>query len=347
MIINADGKVAGNFEKVFSFDDTLLVPNYSDIESRQEVDIGNNLGPHQLNIPIISSPMDTVTEEQMVRTMAKNGGLGVIHRYNTIDDQQRMIELLRREMEDVAVAVGVSGDFKERALACVASGATVLCVDIAHGHHILMERALKTLKDRYPNTHLMAGNVATLEAFNDLADWGADSIKVGIGGGSICSTRIQTGHGMPTLQSVLECAKSDRDVKLIADGGIKTSGDITKALAAGADFVMLGSLLAGTDESPGDVYTSQKGNKYKVYRGMASREAQIDWRGTVSSLEGISTTIPYKGSVEKILRELVRGIKSGFSYSGARSIEELHAKARFIEQTSAGQVESSTHILRS
>ena len=250
MIINADGKVAGNFEKVFSFDDTLLVPNYSDIESRQEVDIGNNLGPHQLNIPIISSPMDTVTEEQMVRTMAKNGGLGVIHRYNTIDDQQRMIELLRREMEDVAVAVGVSGDFKERALACVASGATVLCVDIAHGHHILMERALKTLKARYPNPPLMAGTVATLEAFNDLADWGADSIKVGIGGGSICSTRIQTGHGMPTLQSVLECAKSERDVKLIADGGIKTSGDITKALAAGADFVILGSMLAGTTETP-------------------------------------------------------------------------------------------------
>ena len=347
MIINSAGSIAGNFEKVFSFDDVLLTPNYSDVESRQEINIGNNLGPHQLKLPIISSPMDTVTEETMVQTMANYGGLGVIHRYNTIDDQQRMIEHLRREMDDVAVAVGVSGDFEHRASACVASGATILCVDIAHGHHTLMERALKTLKDAFgSHIHIMAGNVATLEGFNDLGAWGADSIKVGIGGGSICSTRVQTGHGMPTLQSILECAKSDRDAKLVADGGIKTSGDITKALAAGADFVMLGSLLAGTDESPGDVYTSPKGSKYKVYRGMASREAQIDWRGSVSSLEGISTTIPYKGSVKKIIKELVRGIKSGFSYSGARTIEELHAKARFIEQTSAGQIESSTHILR-
>ena len=348
MIINSEGQALGRLKTV-SFDDVLLIPNYSDIESRSEVDIGNNLGPYNYKIPIISSPMDTVTEENMSRAMASSGGLGIIHRYNDIDDQQRMIESMYNEVADasLAVAVGITGDYLERAAAVVASGARVLCVDVAHGHHILMKRALKELRYKFgENIHIMAGNVATLEAFNDLADWGADSVKVGIGGGSICSTRIQTGHGMPTLQSVLECAKSDRDTKLIADGGIKTSGDIVKALAAGADVVMLGSLLGGTDESPGEVFTSLEGKKYKAYRGMASREAQIDWRGSVGSLEGIATTIPYKGPVGKILADLTQGIRSGFSYSGARNMIEFHAKAKFIEQTSASQIESSTHILR-
>ena len=335
--------------ETFSFDDVLLVPNYSGIESRTEVDIGNNLGPYNYKIPIISSPMDTVTEESMSRTMAKAGGLGIIHRYNSIDDQQRMIESMYNDVDGgfMAVATGVTGDYLGRTRSVVASGARILCVDVAHGHHTLMRRALETLKGHLGDSvHIMAGNVATLEAFNDLADWGADSVKVGIGGGSICSTRIQTGHGMPTLQSIIECAKSDRNAKLIADGGIKTSGDIVKALAAGADFVMLGSLLGGTDESPGDIYTALDGKKYKAYRGMASREAQLDWRGNVGSLEGIATTIPYKGPVTKILADLERGIRSGFSYSGARNMVELHAKAKFIKQTSASQIESSTHILR-
>jgi len=349
MIINSDGRILGNFERTVSFDDVLLVPNYSDIQSRSEVDIGNYLGSYNYKIPIISSPMDTVTEESMSRAMSQAGGLGIIHRYNDIDDQQKIIESMYGEVDDgnLAVAIGITGDYLRRAKAAVASGAKILCVDVAHGHHILMKRALKALRsDLGENVHIMAGNVATLEAFNDLADWGADSVKVGIGGGSICSTRIQTGHGMPTLQSVIECAKSDRNAKLIADGGIKTSGDIVKALASGADFVMLGSLLGGTDESPGDIYTALDGKKYKAYRGMASREAQIDWRGNVGSLEGIATTVPYKGSVTKILNDLTRGIRSGFSYSGARSMKEFHAKARFIEQSSASQIESSTHILR-
>ena len=349
MIINSDGHIRGRFENTVSFDDVLLVPNYSDIESRSEVDIGNNLGFHKFKIPIISSPMDTVTEEGMCRAMAHAGGLGIVHRYNEITDQQKIVESLSADFPPgyLAVAVGITGDYLDRARAAVKSGATALCVDVAHGHHILMKRALQTLRENLDDgVHIMAGNVATLEAFNDLADWGADSVKVGIGGGSICSTRIQTGHGMPTLQSVLECAKSDRSAKLIADGGIKTSGDIVKALAAGADFVMLGSLLGGTDESPGEIFTSLDGKKYKAYRGMASREAQVDWRGKVGSLEGIATTVPYKGSVVNILEDLERGIRSGFSYSGARTMEEFHSKARFIEQTPASQIESSTHILR-
>lgn len=191
----------------------------------------------------------------------------------------------------------------------------------------------------------MAGNIATPEAYHDLSSWGADAVRIGIGGGSICSTRIQTGHGMPTLQSIMDCASMD-GASIIADGGIKTAGDIVKSLAAGADFVMLGSLLAGTDESPGDVLNSTDDKKYKVYRGMASVEAQVDWRGTSRSLEGVSTTIPYKGSVKDIISNLEMNIKSGLSYSGARSISELQARATFIQQSSAGQFESSTHILK-
>jgi len=205
---------------------------------------------------------------------------------------------------------------------------------------------LKTLKDRFGDEiHIMAGNVATLEGFDAVASWGADSIRVGIGGGSICSTRLVSGHGIPTLQSILECAKSEYDVKIIADGGIKTSGDIIKSLAAGADFVMIGSLLAATKEAPGEIFKTNTNKKYKVYRGMASAEAQNDWRGKTSSPEGVSTTVPYKGSVVNILQDLAGGIRSGFSYSGVRSMAELRSKATFIRQTYAGQSESSTHIL--
>ena len=190
----------------------------------------------------------------------------------------------------------------------------------------------------------MAGNVATLEAFNDLSDWGADSIRVGIGGGSICSTRVQTGHGLPGLQTIFECSKTDRDVAIIADGGIRNSGDIVKALAAGADAVMCGSLLAGTTETPGSVFEDKNGVKFKSYRGMASKEAQINWRGKYSSFEGISSQVPYRGKVGDILEDIERGLRSGFSYSGAHGLKELQSKAIFVRQTLAGQGESKTHI---
>jgi len=184
-----------------------------------------------------------------------------------------------------------------------------------------------------------------LEGYNDLVDWGADSVRCNIGGGSICSTRIQTGHGVPGLHTIIECARSDRDAAIIADGGIRNSGDIVKALAAGADFVMLGSLLSGTDETPGDVINTHEG-KVKSYRGMASKDAQVEWRGRTASLEGVATTVPCKGPVADVLEGLTRGIRSGLSYSGCRTITELQTKARFLRQTNSGQTESGTHILR-
>jgi len=220
-----------------------------------------------------------------------------------------------------------------------------LCVDVAHGHHLLMKKALTSLRKEYGNhVYIIAGNVCTVEGINDLADWGANAVRCNIGGGSICSTRLVTGHGLPGLQTIFDCAKTDRDVKIIADGGIKTSGDIVKALAAGADFVMCGSVLAGTRQSPGRSITMPDGSRMKEYRGMASRDAQIDWRNKTSTPEGVASYIPYKGDVSDILRDLEGGIRSGLSYSGARSLLDLRHKVEWARQTTAGTHESSTHI---
>jgi len=329
-----------------SFDDVLLVPQYSDIESRTVLSTKNSLGDIGLDLPIISSPMDTVTELDMLVAMEMNGGLGIIHRYNSIDDQSKLVKQAKVvEVDNVGAAIGVTGDYLERAQALVEAGANVLCVDVAHGHHSMMKTALASLRKVFGNSvHIMAGNVATGEGACALAEWGADSVRVGVGGGSICSTRLVSGHGVPTFQTVMDCVEAGCPIPIIADGGMKTSGDIVKALAAGADFVMLGSMLAGTDQAPGQVFDA--GNKkYKVYRGMASSEAQINWRGKTSTPEGISTTIPYKGDVNTILADLKGGIQSGMSYSGARTINDLQAKAKFVQQTTAGQAESFTHIL--
>ena len=332
------------------FDDVLLEPQYSDVASRSEVDLSSSLGDLNLRIPIISSPMDTVTETDMAIEMFSAGALGIVHRYNSVNDQAKIIHKAHASgVQNIGAAVGVTGDYLDRAKSAFMAGANVLCVDIAHGHHALMKNALKNLRALFDKVdiHIMAGNVATLEAFNDLSDWGADSIRVGVGGGSICSTRIQTGHGIPTFQSVLDCAKSDRDAVLIADGGIKNSGDITKAIAAGADFVMIGSLLAGTEETPVEKFWDQtRGVWVYPYRGMASIETQINWRGHVASVEGVSSTVPDKGAVKDVLADLERGLRSGMSYSGSHSIKDFQAKSRFIVQTSSGQIESTPHINR-
>ena len=337
-------------QEAVTYSDVLLVPQYSDIKSRAEVKLTSNLSENEFRLPIIASPMDTISEKNMAVAMADEGGLAIIHRYNTIKEQVNIVESSKASLVNpdspVAAAIGTSGDYLERACALYEAGVRILCVDVAHGHHILMKNALRELRATFGDkVHIMAGNIATLEGYNDLVDWGADSVRCNIGGGSICSTRIQTGHGVPGLHTIVDCAGSDRNVPIIADGGIRNSGDIVKALAAGADFVMLGSLLSGTDETPGDIINTREG-KFKAYRGMASKDAQVEWRGRTASLEGIATTVPCKGPVADILLELDRGIRSGLSYSGARTITELQAKARFIRQTSSGQTESGTHILR-
>jgi IMP dehydrogenase len=285
--------------------------------------------------------MDTVTGADMANKMYEHGGRGVIHRYNTIEEQ---VEIASRS-KDPIVAVGVSGDYLERIDAHVEIGIQNFCIDVAHGHTKMMREALESIRAKHGTyLNIMAGNVATLEGFNDLADWGADSIRVGIGGGSICSSRVQTGHGMPTFASILECARTDRDAALVADGGIRTAGDIVKALGAGADAVMLGSMLAGTDEAPGEIIYND-GEGRKVYRGMASKEAQIDWRGRTASLEGVSTTIPCKGPVSRILSEIESRVKSGLSYSGAFTLIDFQLKCEFRRVSTNSIQESVTHIL--
>lgn len=331
-----------------TYDDVLLIPQYSDIRTRTDVDISTNLGKGlELLLPIIASPMDTVSEWEMARAMSYAGGTAIIHRYNNWEQQCAMIaDAATSGAKTIGAAVGISGDFIKRSEMCLKAGATFICVDVAHGHHILMKEALFELRNHLgEDVHIMAGNVATLEGVNDLSDWGADSVRCNIGGGSICSTRIQTGHGLPGLQTIMDCSKTDRNVKIIADGGIRNAGDIVKALAAGAHAVMCGSLLAGTAETPGTVFTDEKGFKFKTYRGMASKEAQKDWRGKYSSFEGVATKVPYRGPVGSILNDLGRNIRSGLSYSGCRSLGQLRDNAKFVKQTSSGLSESRTHIL--
>ena len=330
------------FTKALAFEDVLLKPQYSDIVTRADVDLTVDMGRGvNLRLPIIASPMDSVMSPIMGQRVYEAGGIGVLHRYQTVEEQ---CNEARSARGNVLAAVGVTGDYVERVTELVAHGISGVCIDVAHGHHAQVGKALETIREICPGLHIMAGNVATLEGFDYLASRGADSIRVGIGGGSICSTRIQTGHGIPTLQSVLECSKSQYDAALIADGGLKTSGDIVKALAAGADAVMLGSMLSGTTETPGAVIKSADGTTRKIYRGMASPEAQLNWRGRYSSNEGVSRTVNFRGSVVDVLYEINNRVRSGLSYSGARNIRELQAKAQFIIQTAAGAKESSTHI---
>ena len=337
------------FAEALTYQDVLLVPQYSDIVSRSEIDSGSDLDDKlHLKLPIISSPMDTISEEEMALTMSKNGGMSIIHRYNEPEEQAAIVKKAVNSGTDiVGGAIGVTSGYMERAELLIEAGASVICIDVAHGHHALTEKAIKSIKAKYPYVHLMAGNVATKEGFEALVEWGADSIRCNIGGGSICTTRVQTGHGVPGLQTIFECASAanDKGIKIIADGGIRNAGDIVKALAAGADFVMVGSLLSGTDQAPGKLLKTPEGN-FKQYRGMASRDAQMNWRGQSSAPEGVSTMVPWKGDANRILVELAGNIRSGLSYSGSRNITELRKKAEFIRQTNASQSESSAHILK-
>lgn len=336
-------------QEALTYDDVLLVPQYSDIRSRSEIDLSTMI---DCDLPIISSPMDSVTESEMAIAIDKAGGLGIIHRYNEIEEQAWEVKKVSKHTNKVAAAIGISGDYLERASELIKNGCNILCLDVAHGHHILMKEALQELRKNCGSlVTIIAGNIATPQGYLDLSNWGADLVRANIGGGSICTTRVQTGHGFPGLQTIFDCDHIRHSFKLksgiIADGGIRNSGDIVKALAAGADFVMIGSLLSGTDETPGAVMVNpQTQMKYKIYRGMASKEAQKDWKGTYSSNEGVSSTVPYKGSVHDVLGDLERGIRSGLSYSGVRTIKDLQEKAIWIKQTNASQVESSAHILR-
>jgi IMP dehydrogenase len=330
--------------KKHTLDDILLRPQYSEIRSRNEIDLTTDLGKGVvLKFPIISSPMDTVTDAKMATRLARIGGLGIIHRYNSIARQAAAVRISSYDSNqgNIGAAVGTTGDFLERAQELADAGANVICVDVAHGHHIMVKEAISELKKVLPDTvHIMAGNVATRDGFEALQAWGADSIRCGVGGGSACSTRIQTGHGVSNLQTLLEVTRHATTSKIILDGGIKGAGDIVKAIAVGADAVMIGSLLAGTDASPGEIIDGRK-----LYRGMASREAQMDWRGKASAAEGVVGSVKYVGMLEDYIEELCGNIRSGCSYSGVRQLSELAKYAQWDYISPATQAESRPHVL--
>lgn len=328
-------------KKTLSFDDVLLVPHYNDVNSRHDIDLTMNAGNLKLSMPIIAAPMDTICEYDMALVMALEGGLGIVHRYQTVDQQAEMIRKVASKGDIVFGSVGVKETVND-AKKLVAAGARGILVDTANGHNELSIDAVRRLNYTFrKHIHIMAGNVSTWSGFKALADAGANSVRVGIGGGSMCTTRIVTGHGMPTLQSIMDIAamkdQFNIDCAIIADGGIRNSGDAVKAYAAGADFVMIGSLLAGTNRTPGTMKNGQK-----EFRGMASEAAQ-KVVGKLSVVEGVSTTVPYKGSTESVLKTLRNGIKSGVSYSGAQSLRELSIMAEFIEISQNGMRESLPH----
>lgn len=464
-----------------TFDDVLLVPKHSDITSRSQTSLATKLSRNiSLNIPLISANMDTVTESAMAVAMARQGGIGIIHRFLTIkeevnevlktkrsgsvmiekpyvikpdqtvrdaidymqekevsgllvedgesklvgiltsrdvqfEDSSRLVrdvmtkdviiakpginlddakELLKKhrieklplvdekrvvrglitskditDREDfpsaskdkkgrplVGAAVGVKGDFMERAEALIEAESDIIVVDIAHGHSENALSTIRHLKKAFPNCELIAGNVATAKGAEDLIKAGVDAIKVGVGSGSICITRVITGSGVPQLTAVMDCAKIGReyDIPIISDGGTRTSGDITKALAAGASSVMIGSLFGGTDESPGSTIM-KNGKRFKIYRGMASLAASLGRKSKESGFvsldddlndyvaEGVEAMVPYKGSMTDIIKQLTGGIRSGLSYCGAHTILQMQENAEFIKMSPAGFAESQSH----
>jgi IMP dehydrogenase len=479
-----EGTVEGIIRQGLTYEDVLLVPRYSDIRSRKDVDTSAQLTRRiRLHIPIVSANMDTVTESEMAIAMARRGGIGIIHRFNTIEQQIRQVRQVKRSesfvidnpytigpqntvgeareilealhitglpvvsdagylvgllsgrdilfvhddtvpvdavmtprerlitapvgttigqaeeilqthkveklplvdgddrlqglitLRDIlkrslhpesskdqkgrliaGAAIGVTGDYLERAIELQAAGCDVLVLDIAHGHSENAIRAIRQIRSRLSDVDLIAGNVATAEGTRDLIEAGADAIKVGVGPGSICITRVVTGVGVPQLTAVMDSVReaSRYDVPVIADGGIRQSGDITKALAAGASTVMIGNLLAGTQESPG-VITVRNGRRYKVSRGMASAGATLErrrrekpgWEGEedISDVvpEGVEGMVPFKGEVGEILVQMVGGLRSGMSYLGARTLAELTERAQFVQITAAGFGESQPH----
>lgn len=328
-----------------TFDDVLLIPAYNHHESRRVVDISmtDRLGKLSLDLPVMSSNMDTITESDMANFMHGKGGIGVLHRFLNIDNN---IVEFKKCKGQVFVSVGCTDQELQRAEALRDAGADFFCVDVAHAHAKYVGKTLKNLRQLLGDRCIMAGNVATYAGADYLASCGADIIKAGIGGGSVCSTRIKTGFGVPMLTCIQDCARSDRSI--VADGGIRTSGDIVKALAFGADFVMIGGMLAGTGPTPGKPIQKPDGTQVKRYRGMASREAQEDFLGQMhewKTAEGVATEVPYRENADAIIADIIGGLRSGLTYAGADHISELQRKLNYIQVTPAGRIESLPHKL--
>jgi IMP dehydrogenase len=397
--------------KCYTYDDVNIVPKYSELKSREDVKLNTRFTRNtELTIPIVASPMDTVTELDMAKEMMDWGGVGVIHRFMSIEEQSKMMKSLHREWNSyfkpipgitdgtertletewqewwdssvrhwnhpptksdfddlkerfyfaddmihdekiwakrpLCAAVGVTEDYLERARELVWNGCNVLLIDVAHGHHKNVGDAIEEIKTDISGVEVIAGSIATGDACEYLCEKGADGIRVGIGNGSLCETRIRTGVGIPTVSAIIDCvAVADNyNTPVIADGGIRNIGDVCKGLACGADSVMLGSLLSGTKESPGEIekigeWPNEK--LFKKYRGSASRDS----KRSDKNVEGNHKVIEYKGKTKRILHDIKDGVRSSFSYVGANNIDEFHSLVELVEVTRAGQVEAKPHLL--
>ena len=332
-----------------TYDDIQLVPQYSEIESRRNIDLTTKLTTnYSIRVPLIASPMDTVCDGEMAFAMAELGGVGIIHRFMSIEEQSEHTRYVRVRLDlektklPVAAAIGANGDYLERAVELVKNGANVILIDVAHGHHKFVKDALRALKIALPShVDIIAGNVATALGAVSLEEWGADAIRIGIGGGSLCTTRIKTGFGVPNVTSLLDCVNKV-NVPIIACGGIRTSGDIAKALAVGANSVILGSLLAGTKEAPGPIIEKNNG-LYKRYRGAASLETKSIHGQEKRNVEGESTIVPFKGGVKFIVEGLLDGLRSALSYAGAANLTQF--RPDYVVVSNAGIAEAKPHLL--
>ena len=345
----------GTIKEALTFDDILMLPRYSNIlpaNTNISLDLTNKI---KLKVPFFSSAMDTVTESNMAIAMAKAGGIGIIHRNFEIKKQSNEIKKVKKKGLLVGAAIGTNREDLDRAKSLLANGVDIIVIDTAHGHSEKVLNVLSKLKKINSKIPICVGNVATGEAAKKLYNCGADIIKVGIGPGSICTTRMVAGIGVPQISAIIEVKKvlNKKKIKIISDGGIKFSGDIAKALAAGADAIMMGSIFAGTDESPGKKF-KVKEKIYKQYRGMgsigamssgsANRYFQKNYKDKSKFVpEGVEGRVEYKGSVSKIIYQLQGGLRSSMGYIGAKNLNEIKKKAKFIKITKAGFYESMVH----
>jgi IMP dehydrogenase len=338
--------------KGYSYNDVLIVPKYNRVSSRRDVVFQTRVTKnYSIDIPVIVANMDTICESKMAIAIGRLGGLGVIHRFLTIKDQAKEVEKVKKNNLICAAAVGVK-DFEERIKALDKAGVNILVLDVAHGHSKKTGKTLDYIKEKYPHIDVMVGNVATKDAAEYFISKKADAIKIGIGPGSACTTRIMTGAGVPQVTAIMDVYEATQGrVPICADGGLNCPGDVVKAIGAGADTIMSGSFFAGTDETPGKIIT-RNGKKFKEYRGMASflatiKKLKLDGQKTKEDVhvEGEAMIIPYKGSVSKVITKILGGLSSGMTYVGVKDIDSLKGKVDFIEMTSEGYKESTAHGL--
>lgn len=344
-----------SFPLGLSYDDVLLVPQYSEINSRGDVDLSTQITPRvKLNSPLISVNMTDVTGVEMAIALGKLGGLGFLPRFFSPEDQADMVKLVKKAGVYAGAAIGCREGYLDRAEMLVKAGADILTLDVAHAHMLQALEATSELKKRFGNSvDIISGVVGTENGADDLFKHGADSVRVGVGPGTICITRVVTGSGVPQITAVLDAAKAARKWKktILCDGGTKSTGDLVKGLAAGASAIVIGGQFAGTDEAPGKT-TTIDGKKFKAYNASTSlteKENHIKVKGNglgknyTKQIEGVESMVPYKGPLSKVIETMTANVRSGLSYSGAKNIPELWKKAKFIQITTMGMRESGAH----